>query len=380
MATLALRNGAYQIVVSLGYNEAGRQIRKTSTFRIPEGTTPKKAEKLAKAYALEFEKKCKGFPDLNENMKFSELCEMYFQNYAPNRLKEITMYNYERQAKLHIMPVLGSMQLKKINPATLTNMFKKLDVQPTTCKKIYTILQSIFRFALESRLIKESPCCAGVILPKKKYNAEQRKPFLTEEQARELLKMLDNAGYSEFATIVQVLLFTGLRAGEALALQWQDLDFENNLINIRHNLADVGGKHWLDTPKTKNSIRSIGMSDKLKNILLKHREMQVEKIKNVGKSYKYPNMVFTSRTGDYKDRSRLNTQFKKFIKDTEFSNISLHKLRHANATLLINAGVDIKLVSENLGHSDVSVTANIYSEVLESSKKRMADLVALSLE
>lgn len=98
------------------------------------------------------------------------------------------------------------------------------------------------------------------------------------------------------------------------------------------------------------------------------------------KSYKYPNMVFTSTTGDYKDRSRLNLQFKRFIKDTEFSNISLHKLRHANATLLINAGVDLKLVSENLGHSDVSVTANIYSEVLESSKKKMADLVALNLK
>ena len=107
---------------------------------------------------------------------------------------------------------------------------------------------------------------------------------------------------------------------------------------------------------------------------------QKEKIKNVGKTYKYPNMVFTSTTGDYKDRSRLNLQFKRFIKDTDFCNISLHKLRHANATLLINAGVDLKLVSENLGHSDVSVTANIYSEVLESSKKKMADLVALNLK
>ena len=136
----------------------------------------------------------------------------------------------------------------------------------------------------------------------------------------------------------------------------------------------------MDTPKTKNSIRTIGMSDVLKEILLNHKKQQIEKIKNVGKSYKYPNLVFTSRTGDYKDRSRLNVQFKRFIKDTDFSSISLHKLRHANATLLINAGVDLKLVSENLGHSDVSVTANIYSEVLESSKKKMADLVALNLK
>lgn len=318
--------------------------------------------------------------DLSENMKYCELSELYFKNYAPNKLKEGTAYNYKKQSELHILPYLGSMKLKVITPTIITNMFAKMEVQPSTCKKIYTILQSVFRYALDSRLIKESPCCAGVILPKQKHDAQQRKPFLSDVQAKELLKMLDDSGYSEFAVVIKTLLYTGMRAGECLALQWEDLDFDNGLIHIRHNLADVGGKHWLDTPKTKNSIRTIGMSDVLKEILLNHKKQQIEKIKNVGKSYKYPNLVFTSRTGDYKDRSRLNVQFKRFIKDTDFSSISLHKLRHANATLLINAGVDLKLVSENLGHSDVSVTANIYSEVLESSKKKMADLVALNLK
>lgn len=380
MATISKRKGAYQIVVSLGYDEQGKQIRKTTTYRIPEGVTPKKAEKLVQEFAVDFERKCKGMIDLDENMKFFELTDLYFKNYAPNKLKEVTAYNYERQAKLHILPYLANMKLKAITPNTITEMFLKMEVQPSTCKKIYTILQSIFSFAVDTRLLKESPCCSGVILPKKKYDAEQRKPYLSEMQAKELMKSLDGAEYSEFTVIIRTLLYTGMRAGECLALQWEDLDFENNLIHIRHNLADVGGKHWLDTPKTKNSIRIIGMSNDLKRLLLNHKEMQLEKIKNVGKSYKYPNMVFTSRTGDYKDRSRLNLQFKRFIKDKEYSNISLHKLRHANATLLINAGVDLKLVSENLGHSDVGVTANIYSEVLESSKKKMADLVSLSLK
>jgi integrase len=271
------------------------------------------------------------------------------------------------------------MKLKTISPNTITDMFTKFELQPATCKKLYTILQSVFSYAVDSRLIKESPCCSGVILPKKQYDAEQRKPFLSDVQAKELIKMLDNTGYSEFATIIKVLLYTGMRSGECLALQWEDIDFVNCLIHIRHNLADVGGKHWLDTPKTKNSIRTIGLSDKLKEILLNHKEMQSEKIKAVGSGYKYPNLLFTSKTGDFKDRSQLNTEFKRFIKNTEFSDISLHKLRHANATLLINAGVDLKLVSENLGHSDVAVTANIYAEVLESSKKKMADLVALNL-
>ena len=208
MATISKRKGAYQIIVSLGYDEAGKQIRKTTTYRIPEGTTPKKAEKLVKEYAMEFEKKCKGMIDLDENMKYSELSELYFKNYAPNKLKEVTAYNYKKQSELHILPYLGSMKLKAITPTTITNMFAKMEVQPSTCKKIYTILQSVFSYALESRLIKESPCCAGVILPKQKYNAEQRKPFLSDSQAKELLNMLDEAGYSEFAVIIKTLLYT----------------------------------------------------------------------------------------------------------------------------------------------------------------------------
>lgn len=91
-------------------------------------------------------------------------------------------------------------------------------------------------------------------------------------------------------------------------------------------------------------------------------------------------MVFTTENGNYIDRSRLNTQFRNFVKDTDFDFITLHSLRHCNATLLINSGIDLKIVSELLGHSDVSTTANVYADVLQSSKARVADLISLKLK
>lgn len=375
MAQVIKRNNSYQIVVSLGYDDNGKQIRKTTTYKIPEGVTARKAQKLVNEYAYEFEKKCKNMFDLDENLKFSELVDKYLEVCAPNKLKEGTLYNYKKNLNKHILPYIGNMRLKVITPSVLTDMIAKWDVQPSTAKRIYNIIQSVFRYALDSRIIKENPCCGGVILPKKEYNAQQRRAYLDENQAKKLLEMLDEKGNCQFSTIIKTLLFTGMRAGEALALQWEDIDFDNNIIHIEHSLADVGGKHWLDTPKTRNSIRTIGMSESLKEVLLNHREQQNEIKKYVGKSYKYPNMVFTSHTGDYKDRSQLNTEFKRFIKDTDFSNISLHKLRHANATLLINNGVPLKIVSETLGHSDIKTTANIYSEVLESRKKYVASVI-----
>ena len=179
--------------------------------------------------------------------------------------------------------------------------------------------------------------------------------------------------------MIKVLLFTGLRSGEMLALSWQDIDFDRMTISVSHNLADVGGKHWLATPKTESSIRTIGMSKALADIFREQKAYQEQLIGALGLKFAHPEMVFTSANGNFRDRSALRTSFKRFFKGTEFEYLTLHQLRHCNATLLLNSGVDLKVVSEHLGHSDIGVTANIYADVLKSTKTKVADLVSLKL-
>ncbi|MBQ8767170.1 MAG: site-specific integrase [Clostridia bacterium] len=377
MAAITKRGSTFQISVSMGYDTEGKKIRKTTTFKPPANITDKKAEKLAKEFAFEFEQRCKGMTELKENMRFADLVEWYFDNYAVNELKEVTAYTYRGQLKNHILPVFGNMKLKDFNSAKLTAFFKGVELSPSSCRKLYIILCSVFKRAVQQGFIKDTPC-KNVIIPKDKRKTEEKKPVLEEAQAHKLLEMVE--GYSQFNTIVKMLLFTGMRSGECLGLQWQDIDFETMTIHIQHNLADVGGKHWLDTPKTANSVRFIGMSETLKNILIEHKTEQEKKKLLVGRAYKYPNMVFTSELGNFVDRSSLNAQFKKLVADTEFSYISLHSLRHCNATLLINSGIDLKIVSELLGHSDVGTTANIYADVLASSKAKVAELISLKLK
>ena len=159
----------------------------------------------------------------------------------------------------------------------------------------------------------------------------------------------------------------------------KDILTKNRLITVNHTLSDVGGKHFLTTPKTKTSKRTIYMSEPLIEILKEHRRKQHELNFALGKEFAHPEMVFTSDRGNYKDRSCLNTSFRRFLKDTEFDFMTLHCLRHTNATLLLNSGVDLKIVSEHLGHSDVGTTANIYTDVLDSSRKKTAEIIELKL-
>ncbi|MGN0630347.1 MAG: site-specific integrase [Ruminococcus sp.] len=160
---------------------------------------------------------------------------------------------------------------------------------------------------------------------------------------------------------------------------WEDIDFEEMTITINHNLTDIGGKHKLGSPKTESSRRVIGMSEVLASIF-REQKAYIDKMSAAhGKKFEHPEMVFTSALGNYRDRCSVYHSLKRFTKGTEFENLTLHQLRHCNATLLLNSGVDLKIVSEHLGHCDIGVTANIYADVLKSTKAKVADLVTLKL-
>ncbi len=377
MATISKRGNSYRIKVSLGYDKNGKQIIKSTTFAPPKGISEKKAEKMAQEYAFEFERHCKGYSQLNENMRFSELAEWYFENYAPIELKEGTVYNYKSAYKNHIEPVFGNTKVKDINTPRLTQFVQSLKLQPETVRKVYVIIQSIFHRGVEQGFIRDTPC-RNVILPKKRN--KKKKPVLDEKQTKQFMLLIDEKKCDpDIKRILKVLLFTGMRCGECLALSWEDINFDDMTISIEHNLADVGGKHWLTTPKTESSIRTIGMSEALAAIFKEQKQYQEQLIKALGDDFAHPEMVFTSANGNYRDRSSLGTSFRRFLKGTDFEFLTLHSLRHCNATLLLNSGVDLKIVSDHLGHCDIGVTANIYADVLKSSKAKVANLISLKL-
>jgi integrase len=377
MATITKRGDTFRIKVSLGYDMNHKQIVKSTTYKPPQGVTPKKAEKLAQQFAFEFENRCKDYTELNESMRFSELADWYFENYAPIELKGSTVYTYMGQYKKHIEPVIGNMKIKDITTPKLTRIMQSYDLKAESVRKVYVVIQSIFRRGVEQGFIRESPC-HNVILPKNRNKV--KKVSLDEAQIKRFMELLDTKPWNEdFKRIIKVLLYTGMRSGECLGLMWEDIDFEDMTITINHNLTDIGGQHTLGSPKTESSHRTIGMSETLAGIF-REQKAYIEKISTaIGSGFAHPEMVFTSALGNYRDRNSVYHSLKRFTKGTEFETLTLHQLRHCNATLLLNSGVDLKIVSEHLGHCDIGVTANIYADVLKSTKAKVADLVTLKL-
>lgn len=381
MANITNRNGKFLIRVFTGRDANGKQIVKSTTYVPPEGTSPKKAEKLAQEYAFEFERHCKGYSQLNENMRFSELAEWYFENYAPEELKPTTIMNYKSQYKNHISPFLGHKKLKEITTPLLTEFLRQLGQQynlnPATIRKIYIVVQSIYRRALQQGFAKENPC-QNVIIPKKKDTGKRYS--LTEEETKRFIKLVNEKSWdNDVKRILMLLLFTGMRIGECLGLSWEDVDFEEKTIFIRHTLSHANGISYLDTPKTESSIRIIAMNATVEK-LLKEQKVYTDSLKDVlGDNYAHPEMIFPSGQGNYRDRASVYHSLKRMTKSTEFEDMTLHKLRHCNATLLLNSGVELKVISEHLGHCDIGVTANIYADVLKKQKIKVAEIIDMKL-
>lgn len=377
---------SYIFTVACGMDINKKQIRKTTTWKPSSELTMKKADKKAKEEYLNFKNRCLGLTSFNENMKFKELCEKYFEFYVPNNLKPITAYNYKQMFNYRLIPFWGNKKLKDINTTMLTSYFcnltketksgESISLSPGTIRRLFNMMQSVFHFAIKQKIIKENPC-NGVELPKYNPAQENRKKYLTEEEFPLFLSLFKK-NRSDFDRIILLLLHTGMRAGELLGLSWDDIDFEHKQIFVKHTLSSVGGKHLLTSPKTQSSNRIIAMNSTVYDLLLIQRNYQFEIIR-LHNSFAHPEMVFTSPRGNYKDRSYLNTSFKKFLTGSKFEFMTLHCLRHSNATLLLNSGVDLKIVSEHLGHSNISTTGNIYTAILASSKQKTADIIELKL-
>ena len=361
----------YRFTLSLGFDGNGNNIRKTRTFKVPEGTSDTKAEKLVMAAYSDFQREYKYSQDLEEHMRFNELVEIYFRDFAPNELKPVTRYNYEKDLAIHITPIFGNRKIMSIKTSELTTFFTHMDLSSETTRKLRTIMSSVMNFGVKQGYIPKNPC-HGALYKKETATAKKIK-YLDDKQSRKLMELTSE--YSIFNTIIQMLLFTGLRIGECLCLEWDDIDFEHGTVSVSETLAYAYYEKYASTTKNTQSVRTLKLGEYSMALLKRHKEKQDELKAIVGKAWKYPTFVFTTEIGEYINYGSINDKLKALLEENELPILTVHALRHTNASLMINSGVDIKAVSARLGHCNISITADTYGHIFDAYQARIEQSV-----
>lgn len=367
MRGIIRRGESYSFTVYMGRRGDGRQIRKYMTWRPPYGVSRAKADRLAAEQYEIFRARCRGHAELRENMRFSELCELYFEQYAPAKLKPVTTYNYRSAVQNHLLPEFGALRLRELTTPRLSRYFvTECKLAAPSCNKLRTVLSGILSFACTQGYLAENPCRNA--LCRKKENAPAA--FLQQEQAAQLCAILRRT-YSQENVVLYTLLHTGLRVGECLALRWQDVDLTRRVLRVQHTLCVTERGCFISEPKTRASARAVNLPEAAAEYLEFHRE------KTAASGGEF---VFAAQNGGFLRRESVRRSLYRTLDAAGLPRCPVHALRHTFASLLINSGIHIKAVSSILGHSSVSVTGDVYAHVFADYQAASETAVALRLD
>lgn len=292
--------------------------------------------------------------------------EHWFETVEKPTIRVSTVVSYRSLLDKHILPALGHIQLQKLTPQHVQTLYATSlneGFSPRTIKIMQAILHKALKNAVRWKLISYN-VCDDVSLPRRMKHEVQP---LSREQAQKLLEV---ARGHRLETLLTVALATGMRRGELLGLRWSDIDFTNGSLHIRRTMNYLSGYGYVESePKTSTGRRKVVLPQFALEALRKHKAEQDEARRKKGTTWHEHNLVFCNTTGGFQDTRYLGKIFHNLLKEAELPNIRFHDLRHSAATILLSMDVHPKVVQELLGHSNISVTLDIYSHILPSMQQ-----------
>lgn len=308
--------------------------------------------------------------ELNETQKaFAERAEV-----SPNCVH--SCYNGER--------ILwdNAIKIAKALDKSASTVFEKIDddnkLSSKTIRCYHGFLSTVFSYAVKTGEIGVNPC-ANCTLPRSE--SKDRK-ILSVEEARLFLQLLDEKAELKYRAFFNIAIYGGFRRGEILALKWEDIDFDNNIIHIRrsaHWSKDRG--HYFTEPKTRNSKRSLKISDRVMLIIKQLQNEQLSARLKYGDYWNNSlNLLFTTDNGSPMGMGTPYSFLTKFCKENGIERVNVHSMRHLNASLLISSGTNIKTVQTLMGHSTPVTTMSIYAHEIQSAEAAASAAVSAALE
>jgi len=296
----------------------------------------------------------------------------WLEGYCRTNCSMRTCEGYESVARLHLVPRLGHIQLKDLQPRTIQSCYGTLceRLSNRTVMHVHRVLSQSLKWAVRQNYIGRNP--AELVDP-----PSPRGRVLCTLSAFEVGILLDSAQDSYYYPVIYTAVSTGLRRNELLGLRWRDIDLDLLSISVSQTLYKGRGRIEFKEPKTEYSRRQVSMTPKLALFLREYKAERESLHWHLGVPLTLDDLVFANCDGQPIDPSTLTHNFGRIVKRAGLS-ARFHDLRHTYASLMLAAGVHPKIVSEALGHSTVAITLDIYSHVtpgLQAAAARQLDCV-----
>ena len=385
MATITKRGESYRIKVSCGYDTTGKQVIQSMTWKLEPTMTAKQADKELNRQAVLFEEACmKG--KVVAAVKFETFAEQWFDEYARPNLKS-TSYERMKLSSKRVYPALGYLRLDKITSRHVQKFITDISTngkhaktgKPLARKTILQYLSFIsivFDYAIKLHILSDNPC-RGVSVPK---GEKREKQVYTLEETKQFFILLQTAPL-KYRLFFTLLIYSGFRNGEMLGLEWKDIDHDNCIISVhRASNYTIEKGTYTDTTKTKKSQRSLKFPQFIMNLLKEFQAEQTTEIERLGDKWEDNDRLFTKWNGKPMNPHTPYLWLRKFCEKNNFRFCDIHSFRHLNASLLINAGIDVTSVSAALGHSQTSTTLNIYSHYFQAAQAKTSEAIASALD
>lgn len=284
-----------------------------------------------------------------------DLLDEWLQTVRPT-LKPRTLADYENTCRRYVRPAIGKVKLSKFNPTQVQRLYSSLQAKGLhrAPAQVHATLHRAFRLAVLWRWLGENPCYR--VLPPR--YAAARKDVWDRAQLRTFLDGIADRTLQPFWTVA---VLSGCRLGELLGLRWEDIDLTTSAIRVRVNLQRIG-REWVESaPKTKAGERTITLPPEGAAALKHQRALQAEWRLRAGTDWQETGLVFTGLKGQPLHHATASNALSTECRRLGLPKVTPHGLRHLHASILLDAGLPVPVVSARLGHAKPSITMSIYA-------------------
>lgn len=371
------KNGAtvYRASVYLGVDKlTGKKARTTVTANTKKGVKIKAKEAVnafaANGYSI------KEKPTITT---YRELVALWWESYK-NTIKPNSQQSMEGIVRLHILPVFGDYKLDKLTTPIIQQQVNKWADKANKGEKgayanysfLNNINRRILQYGVTMQVIPHNPA-RDIIIPRKQQNKEHKVKFFSNQELKRFLDYLDKLDLSSYENLFDFVLYktllaSGCRIGEALALEWSDIDLKKGVISISKTLNRY---QETNTPKSKAGLREVDIDTATVSLLKDYKKRQQIQAWQLGRSV---SIVFTPFTTKYAYACLLRKRLQGHFKATGVPDISFHGFRHTHATIMLYAGIEAKDLQYRLGHSNISMTLNTYVHATKEGAKKAVSI------